>query len=91
MNDERYIGELPPWVKPGITFRYDFGKTHSDRGRLLHDQGRVFHIRGVVDGHAVIREWWKGKQRWNYSVEGWSYFDAYREIIVVDTRHHRGT
>jgi len=67
---------LPDWVRPGASFRHDFGPGN------IHS-GRKFHIRGIVDGLAVIREWWKHKQRWNYTVEGPDYFSAYGGRIKV--------
>lgn len=67
---------LPDWVRPGVSFRYDFGP-----GKLA--TGRKFHVRAIVDGRAVIREWWKGKRRWNYTVEGPEYFLAFRDGLVV--------
>lgn len=48
------MSALPAWVKPGATYR-------------MH--GRRYHVRAIVDGMVVIREWWRSKQRWNYSVE----------------------
>ena len=46
--------KLPEWVKPGVSYSYF---------------NRRFHVRGIVDGQAVLREWWPHKKRWNYSVE----------------------
>ncbi|WP_306049207.1 hypothetical protein [Oceaniradius stylonematis] len=61
VEDDRYP-DLPDWVRPGATFRYDFGPGN-------HNTGRVFHVRAVVDNRAVIREWDRHRQRWVYSVE----------------------
>lgn len=66
--------ELPEWVKPGATFRYDFGRQNRHHGR-------VFHVRAIVDGMAVIREWRKSKRAWQYTVEPPEYFDAYDRHI----------
>lgn len=67
---------LPDWVKPGVSFRYEFGPGN-------HNTGRKFHIRGIVDDMAVIREWWKTKQRWNYTIEGPVYFISFKENIAL--------
>ena len=63
------MDDLPDWVKAGAAFRYVYPDGN-------HNNGRKFHVRGIVDGRAVIREWFKHKQRWNYTVEGPVYFDV---------------
>ncbi|CDX26927.1 hypothetical protein MPL3356_60622 [Mesorhizobium plurifarium] len=70
---------LPEWVKPGTAFIYQFGPDN-------HNNGRKFHIRGIVDDRAVIREWWRHKRRWNYTVEDWIYFNAFAPHIKVVRR-----
>lgn len=67
---------LPEWVKPGAVFRYDFGPGNRNTGRK-------FHVRSLVDGMAVVREWWRHKQRWNYTVYELEYFEAYEKNIKV--------
>ncbi|WP_192252031.1 hypothetical protein [Mesorhizobium silamurunense] len=61
------MSELPEWVKPGAAFVYVFTPDN------VH-HGRKFHIRGIVDGMVVMREWWRRKRRWNYTVEDPLYF-----------------
>jgi hypothetical protein len=54
-DDDEEDVRLPEWVKAGASYR-------------MHD--RLFHIRAIVDDeHVVVREWWRSKNRWNYSVE----------------------
>lgn len=72
--------QLPSWVQPGAAFVYTFENIEN------RNHGRKFHIRGIVDGMAVIREWWWGKKRWNYTVESDLYFDAFAKIIKVVRR-----
>lgn len=68
---------LPDWVIAGASFKYDYGPAN-------HNTGRKFHVRGIVDGFAVLREWWPSKQRWNYTVEDPYYFHARKnEILIV--------
>ncbi len=68
---------LPDWVKEGAKYRYDFGPGNRNTGR-------VFHVRGIIDGRAVIREWSKSKQRWNYTIEGPVEFHVMSGNIVHD-------
>lgn len=67
---------LPEWVTPGASFHLNYTP-----GNIHH--GRKFHVRGIVDGLAVLREWFKHKRRWNYTVEGPEYFEAFAGHIVV--------
>lgn len=71
------MSELPDWVKPGARFKYNFPTPEKNV-----NHGRKFEVRGIVDGMAVIREWWRNKGRYNYTVEGWWYFDAFGDRIV---------
>jgi hypothetical protein len=71
------MDELPNWVAAGASFHMNYKP-----GNIHH--GRKYHVRGIVDGLAVIREWFKHKQRWNYTIEGPEYFDAFARHIVVD-------
>ena len=65
---------LPDWVRKGATYRYVYPNGN-------HNSGRKFHVRGIVDGLAVIREWWPSKQRWNYTIEDEFYFEAFAPHI----------
>ena len=69
------IENLPDWVKPGASFKYDYGPDN-------HNNGRKFHVRAIVDGLAVLREWSAVKRRWRYKVEGPEYFHAFSEAIA---------
>lgn len=69
--------DLPKWVQPGVSFKYDFGPDNDATGRK-------FHVRGIVDGLAVIREWRKSMRRWDYKVEGPEYFHVYGPHIVKE-------
>lgn len=62
---------LPDWVKPGAVY-----KAH----------GRKYHVRGIVDGMAVVREWWSSKQRWNYTVEDDIFFEVMGARLVVEKK-----
>jgi hypothetical protein len=66
---------LPEWVEVGATFTWKYKPDNRHHGRK-------FHVRGIVDGQAVLAEWWKHKQRWNYTVEPPEYFEAYGDVIV---------
>ncbi|MCV9963888.1 hypothetical protein OIU34_18590 [Pararhizobium sp. BT-229] len=68
--------DLPEWVLPGTTFKLDMGENN-------YHTGRKFHVQGIVDGRAVIREWWPSKQRWNYTIEPPAYFDVNRDCITA--------
>ena len=63
--------ELPEWVQPGTSFKLDYRPD------------RKFHVQGIVDGMAVIREWWPSRQRWNYSVESPAYFHVNLDRITA--------
>lgn len=66
---------LPEWVDVGATFTYRYAPDNPHHGRK-------FHIRGIIDGRAVVAEWWKHKRRWNYTVEPPVYFEAFGDVIV---------
>ncbi len=61
------ISRLPEWVKPGASYRYDFGPDNENTGRK-------FQIRAIVDDQIIVREWWKGKQSWNYEIQSPYHF-----------------
>ncbi|MCZ7861504.1 hypothetical protein O9X98_08840 [Agrobacterium salinitolerans] len=65
------MDKLPEWVQPGASFKLDY---HPDR---------KFHVQGIVDGMAVLREWWPSKQRWNYTVESPTYFHVNRDNVTA--------
>lgn len=65
------MSALPEWVKPGASYSY---------------HGRKFHVRGIVDGMVVLREWWRSKQRWNYSVEHPVWFEIIEKDIVRSSK-----
>ena len=71
--------QLPEWVKPGISYRYDFGK----KTNINH--GRTFDVRAIVDGCVVVREW-SDRKGWMYTVESPSLFEAYGTRIVPVTK-----
>ncbi len=77
VEDDSYP-PLPDWVKPGATYRYDFGDPNN------FNHGRVFHVRAVIDNRAVVREWLNEKQCWYYSVECFGLFKASGSAIVPD-------
>lgn len=66
---------LPEWVKPGASYRYDFGKPTN----INH--GRTFDIRAIVDGRIVVREW-SDRKGWMYTVESPSIFEVFGARIV---------
>ncbi len=59
---------LPDWVGVGAKFRYI---------------KRVYHVRGIVDGNAVLAEWWRSKQYWKYTVEPPCHFTIAKDSIKV--------
>jgi hypothetical protein len=77
--------DLPDWVKPGASF--SVGR-HARAGHTPRDPRR-FHVRGIVDGQAVLREWWRSKQRWNYTIEHPYYFRAFEPLISHISRSKR--
>lgn len=62
------MSSLPDWVKPGASY-------------TIH--GRKYHVRGIVDGQAVVREWWPSKQRWNYAVISAIDFEVWKEMDSI--------
>lgn len=60
--------DLPDWVQPDASF-------------MVH--GRRYHVRGVVDGHAVLREWWPSKRRYNYTVEHPVAFEVWETMGAI--------
>lgn len=65
--------ELPDWVKPGASFKLDYGAGNINNAK--------YHVRAVVDGLAVLRQWSTGKQRWFYSTEWPSFFHVNADHI----------
>lgn len=66
---------LPEWVRPGASYRYDFGK----KTNINH--GRTFEVRAIVDGRAVVREG-SDRKGWIYTVERPGMFEAFGTHIV---------
>jgi hypothetical protein len=67
--------KLPDWVTPGAKYRWEYGPENPNTGR-------VFHVRGIVDGHAVVREHLRSKRRWAYTVVTAAEFNAMARNIV---------
>ena len=78
MMSEPDFDNLPDWVKPGISYRTDYGKCH---------------VRGIVDGQAVVCSWSSEKQRWRYFVEGPEWFAAAAHLFrdIKPSRDHWST
>ena len=53
------VPEFP--LEAGYSYRVFYYEGNINNGRI--------HVRAIVDGQYVVREWWKGKQRWHYKVE----------------------
>lgn len=74
------MSDLPEWVKPTAFFWFNY----PEGGKIPNpNHGRKFQVRAIVDDRAVIREWWRSKQRWHYTVEDAYYFEAYGRAIVL--------
>lgn len=72
--------ELPDWVKPGASFRFDYSE-YGGPDNPHH--GRKFHVRAIVDGLVVLREWSRSKQYWRYSIEDPVFFHHRAKTIVI--------
>lgn len=70
--------ELPDWVKPGASFTLFYNEDNFNNAE--------FEVRGIVDGLAVLREWSKERERWNYTIERPAFFDVNRKHII-DVQH----
>lgn len=79
MADREVTDELPEWVKPGVIYRTDFGPDNRN-------SGEVFHVRGIVDGRAVVRQWLRRKQRWNYTVVSGVEFQVFGDHYRPDAK-----
>lgn len=62
--------DLPDWVKVGVKYRYPD-----------HRKMRLLHVRAVVDGRAVVREWSRQMQAWQYTVVGPYWFYVWEDKI----------
>lgn len=67
--------ELPDWIKPGASFKLYYNRGNPNNAK--------YEVRAVVDGRVVLREWFKEKERWNYSIENSPFFHFNREHIVA--------
>ena len=64
INGMEYPDELLDWLQPGNVIRV-YPNTKFSK--------EVLHILAIVDeDQAVVKAWWKHKQRWHYKVE-WFY------------------
>lgn len=68
INGIEYPEELLEWLQPGNVIR-----TYPTRPLSKE----VLHILAIVEGdQAVVKSWWKHKQRWHYRVT-WFYVFKY--------------
>ncbi len=65
-------GLIPPWVVPGVSFRETYGNSND----------KLWHVRGVVDGAVVCRYWRRHKNRWQYEVLDWTWFDVFNDRLI---------
>jgi len=54
--------------------------------RLTYSEGnpniRTFYVVAIVEGMAVTRQWWRGKQSWRYTVEHPYFFKINEEYLT---------
>lgn len=65
---------IPDWAIPGATFRV-FPPSNRNTKR--------YHVRGIVDGHAVVRRWLHHKRYWHYEVLEPEWFNAHGPHIYA--------